>query len=108
MNSHSFGGLMATTSKGSEIEELITKLGLSQLTSEPTNFEPHMNPSCIGLVLTDQPNIILDSGTRASLDSYCHHEIVHCKVNFRIPPPCHLREKFGILIEQTQLLLKGA
>ena len=30
---------------------------------------------------------LLDSGTRASLDSYCHHQIVHCKVNFRIPPP---------------------
>ena len=65
---------------------LITKLGLSQLIFEPTNFEPHKNPSCIDLVVTDQPNIILDSGTRASFDSCCHHQIVHCKVNFRIPP----------------------
>ena len=37
-----------------------SKLGLSQLTSEPTNFEPHNNPSCIDLVVTDQPNIILE------------------------------------------------
>ena len=21
------------------------------------------------------------------LDSYCHHQIIHCKVNIRIPPP---------------------
>ena len=75
-----------TTPEGTEIEELITKLGLSQLISEPTNFEPHKNPSCIDLVITDQPNVILDSGTRASLDSYCPHQIVHCEVNFRIPP----------------------
>ena len=45
------------------------------------------NPSCIDLVITDQPNLILDSGTRVSLDPYCHHQIIYCKVNFRIPPP---------------------
>ena len=82
-----------TTPEGTEIEELITKLGLSQLISEPTTFEPHKNPSCIDLVLTDQPNVILESGTRASLDSYCHQQIVHCNVNFRIPPPLPFERK---------------
>ena len=67
-------------------EKLFTKLGLSQFISEPTNFEPHKNPTCIDLVVTDQPNIILVSGTRISLDIYCHHQIDHCKVNFEIPP----------------------
>ena len=76
-----------TAPEGTKLEEFFTKLGLSQLISEPTNFEPHKNPSCIDLGVTDQPNIILDSGTRVSLDSYCHHQIVHCKVNFRLPPP---------------------
>ena len=66
---------------------------------------PDKNPSCIELVVTDQPNIILDSGPCASLNSYCHYPIVHCKFNFLLN---HLREKFGILIQQTQLLLKGA
>ena len=60
---HTFGGLMATTPEGTKIEELFNKLGLSQLISEPTNFEPHKNPSCIDLIVTDQPKIILDSGT---------------------------------------------
>ena len=108
MHIPSFSGPMTTTPEGTEIEELITTLGLFLLISEPTNFEPHKNPSCIDLVVTDQPNIILDSGTRTSLDSYCRHQIVRCKVNFRIPPPYHLRDKFGILIGQTQLLLKGS
>ena len=97
MPTPSSGGLMATpslwwpdgdsTPEGTQIEELFSKLGLSQLISEPTNFEPHKKPSCIDLVATDQPNIILDSGTRLSLDSHCDHQIVNCKVNFRIPPP---------------------
>ena len=76
-----------TTPEGKEIDDLFTSLGLSQIISEPTNFEPNSNPSCIDLVVTDQPNLILDSGTRASLDSYCHHQLIHCKVNFRIPSP---------------------
>ena len=78
-----------TTDEGTDID----KLGLSQLLSEPTNFEPHKNPSCIDLLVTDQPNIILDSGTRASLDSYCHRQIIHCKVNFRILPPLPYERK---------------
>ena len=76
-----------TTPEGTEIENLFTSLGLSQVICEPTNFEPNKNPSCIDLVITNQPNLILDCGTRASLDSYCHHQIIYCKVNFRIPPP---------------------
>ena len=52
-----------TTPEGVEIDELFTKLSLSQIMSEPTNFEPRKNPSCIHLITTDQSNIILKSGT---------------------------------------------
>ena len=76
-----------TNEEGRKIDDLFIKLGLFQLISEPTNFEPHRNPSCIDLIITDQPNMILDCGTRASLDSSCHHQLTHCKINFRIPPP---------------------
>ena len=34
-----------TTPEGIEIENLFTSLGLSQIISEPTNFEPNKNPS---------------------------------------------------------------
>ena len=90
MHIHSCGD---TTHEGIEIDELFTKLGLFQIISEPTNFEPNKNPSCIDLLVTDQPNMILDSGTRASLDSYCHHQIIHYKVNFKIPPPLPFERK---------------
>ena len=76
-----------TNIEGTEIENLFTSLNLTQIISEPTNFEPGKRPSCIDLIVTDQPNIILDSGTRASLDCHCHHQIIYGKVNFRIPPP---------------------
>ena len=82
-----------TTPEGSALEDLFTLLGLCQLISEPTNFEPHKNPSCIDLIITDQPNLILDSGTRSSLDPYCHHQIIYGKINFRIPPPPPLERK---------------
>ena len=61
---------------------MFTSLGLSQVISEPTNFDPGKKPSCIDLIVTGQPNIILDSGTCASLDPFCHHQIIYCKANF--------------------------
>ena len=85
-HTHSFGGLMEIQLL-MEIKNLLISLGRSQIISEPTHFEPSKNPSCIDLIITDQPNLILDSGTQASLDSFCHHQIIYCKVNFRIPPP---------------------
>ena len=76
-----------TAAEGKEIENHLSSLGLTQLISEPTNFEPNKTPSCPDLIITDQPNLVLDSGTRASLDSLCHRQIIYCKVNFNIPPP---------------------
>ena len=81
------------TPEGREIEDMFASLGLSQLISEPTNFEPGKNPSCIDLIVTDQPNIVLDRGTRSSIDPFCHHQIIYCKVNFRIPPPLPFERK---------------
>ena len=76
-----------TTPEGKKIDEMFFELNLSQVISEPTNFTPGKNPSCIDLLVTDQPNLILNSGTRPSLDPKCHHQIIHGKINFKIPPP---------------------
>ena len=82
-----------TNLESREIEDLFFSLNLSQIISEPTNFEPGKKPSCIDLVVTDQPNLVLDSGTRVSLDYNCHHQIIHCKENCRIPPPPRFERK---------------
>ena len=76
-----------TNAEGSEIEQLTSRLGLHQLIHEPTNFEPNKNPSCIDLIFTDQPNLVIDSGTRPTLDNFCHHQITYCRMNFQLPPP---------------------
>ena len=75
------------TPEGNELENLFSTLGLYQIIKEPTNFQPNCTPSCIDLVVTDQPNLIIDCGTRPSLDHNCHHQIIHCKINFNLPPP---------------------
>ena len=76
-----------TNSEGEKIEEMFSSLNLTQLISEPTNFTPGKRPSCIDLIATDQPNLVLNSGTRPSLDPSCHHQIIHCKISYKIPPP---------------------
>ena len=78
-----------TNAEETEIDELMSSLGLTQLISEPTNFEPHKNPSCIDLIFTEQPNMVLENGTRASLDVVCHHQIIYWRVNLTpiSPPP---------------------
>ena len=76
-----------TNVEGSEMEELFNSLNLTQLISEPTNFTPHCHPSCIDLILTDCPNLAINYGVRPSLDPKCHHQIIHCKVNVKTPPP---------------------
>ena len=76
-----------STREGDRIEDLTTFLGLSQLITEPTNFEPHKHPSCIDLIFTDQPNLVLESRTRTSLDPFCHHQMTHCRFNLKIQPP---------------------
>ena len=51
------------------------------------------NPSCIDLIFTDQHNFVLESGTRASLDVVCHHQIIYCRVNLKpISPPPYERK----------------
>ena len=62
----SFGGTIQLLK---EIVYLLSSLG-HQVISEPTNFEPNKNPSCIDLVKTDQSNLILDCRTRPSLDPF--------------------------------------
>ena len=66
-----------TTPEGQELEDLFSTLNMTQIIQEPTNFTPNKRPTCIDLIFTDQPNFVLNSGTRPSLDSKCHHNIIH-------------------------------
>ena len=41
------------------------------------------------MIFTDQPNLVVNCGIHASLNSKCHHGITHYKLNLNIayPPP---------------------
>ena len=81
-------------------------LGLSQLIKDPTNFEPNKNPSCIDLIFTDQPNLVLENGTRSSLDSFCHHQITYCRFNFKMPPPPPFKRKIWLYDDANVTMIK--
>ena len=94
MHIRNYGGPMVIQiTKAQKLKNFSLNSVYLRVISEPTNFEPNKTPSCIDLIVTDQPNIILDSGTRASLDSNCHHQIIFCKVNFKIHPPLPFERK---------------
>ena len=77
-----------TNAEGLKLDNLFSNLNLTQIISEPTHFmRDDCKPSCIDLIITDQPNLVLDSGVRGSLDPAVKHQIVFCKINFKLPPP---------------------
>ena len=45
--------------------------------------------SCIHLIFTSQPNLVIESGVHPSLHQNCHHQIIYAKFNLQIfyPPP---------------------
>ena len=104
MDIHNYGG--DSTPGGISIEDLTTMLGLTRLIKESTNFEPNKKPSCIDLVFTDQPNIVVESGTRTSLDPYCHYQITYCRFNFKIPPPPPFERKNYLYDEANVNLIR--
>ena len=40
--------------------------------------------SCINLIFTNQPSLVIDSGVHPSLHTNCHYQIVYCKLNLNI------------------------
>ena len=78
-----------SSNEGTQLDMLFSELGLSQMIIEPTHFLEHCKPSCIDLIICDQPNLVIESGVRPSLDQACKHQITFCRLSiktFRILP----------------------
>ena len=71
-----------------QLDALNSSYGLQQLVNEPTHILPSSS-SCIDIIFTDQPSLVVNSGTHTSLHADCHHQITYCKLNLQIefPPP---------------------
>ena len=94
--------------KGKRFEPLVSDLGLHQLIRELTHLMSD-HKSCIDLILTDQPNIFIDSGVHPSLHELCHHQIVYGRLSSNCPtlPPPPLLGEFGAMIGLTLMLFAG-
>ena len=73
-----------TNDIGVKLDDLMKSYNFTQLINGPTNLEPNKTPSCIDLIFTDQSNLILESGTNASLFSTCHHQIIDLDVDQQV------------------------
>ena len=62
-----------TTYEGSKIDVITSQFGLKQLIQEPTHILTDSS-SCIDLIFTSQPNLVMESGVRPSLHQNCHHQ----------------------------------
>ena len=71
------------TRESIEIETLASFYELSQLNSGPAHILQNSS-SCIGLIFTNQPNFVTDSGVHPSLHPNCHHHVVFSKLSLKI------------------------
>ena len=83
------GGQMVTPTQ--KVLHSITFFPLFNL-CEPTNFEENKSPSCIDLIISDQPNVVMESGLRPSPDNVCKHQMTFCNLNLHLPPPVYSRK----------------
>ena len=71
-----------SASEGTQVDSLTTSYGLSQIISDPTHILPNSS-SCIGLIFTNQPNLVTESGVHPSFHPKCHHQIVFANLNLK-------------------------
>ena len=77
-----------TTYEGSKIDGVTSQFGLQQKIKETTHISGDSS-SCIDLIFTTPPNLVMESGVHSSLHSNCHQHTTFAKFNLKIhyPPP---------------------
>ena len=70
------------------IDAVTSNYGLHQLIQEPTHIL-NSSSSCIDIIFTSQPSLMMESGVHSSLHPNCHHQEVFAKFNLSVlyPPP---------------------
>ena len=75
-----------TTTEGTHLEALTPLHKFGQLISQPIHILSNSS-SCIDLIFTNQPNLVVNCGTHFTLNAKCHHQITYCKLNLSIKFP---------------------
>ena len=87
-----------------ENKTITKQYGLHQVIEEPTHILDNSS-TCIDLIFTSQPNLIIESGVHPSLHPNCHHQIVYAKFNLLIHfPPPYSREVWHYKDANTELI----
>ena len=80
-----------TTYEGKKRESLTSQCGFKQVISDPSHIL-ETSSSCIDLIFTSQPNLVMNSDVHSSLHLNCHHQIIHAKFNFKFSIHLHMNE----------------
>ena len=98
---------------GAKLDNLTSQYGLIQLLKEPTHISDNYR-SCIDLILTSQPDLVVDFGMHPSLHENCHHQIIYSKMDLKIFYPLpyertvwHYQQADTQLIERSSENLIG-
>ena len=75
-----------TKTEGSKIANLISQYGLKQIINQRTHILNN-SFSCIDLLSTSQPNLVIESGVHLTLHSNCHHQIIYARFYLKIYYP---------------------
>ena len=70
----------STTNESTKLNSLVSTHDFHQLISYPTHILPDLL-SCIDIMFTDQPILVVDSGILPTLHENHHHQITYCKFN---------------------------
>ena len=74
--------------EGNAINNIKSQFGLYEVIKEPAHIL-NISSSCIDLIFTSLPNLIIDLGIHSSLHPNCYHQKVYAKFNLEITcPPC--------------------
>ena len=81
-----------TNSTGQEIDSLTSSARYKQIIDKPTHVINN-SMSCIDLIFCTNKNVISNYGVDVSMFKKCHHNIIHGKIDIRVPlPPVYVRE----------------
>ena len=92
--------------EGSQIDALISQFGLQQLIKEPTHILRNSS-SCIDLIFTSHPNLVMEFWVHPFFHSNCNHRITYAKFNLKIHyPPTYERETWDYQEANTNQIKK--
>ena len=94
-----------TTTEGTHLEALTSFHNFHQLVSDPIHLLPHSN-ACIDLIFTDRPILVVNCGTKSSLNSNAIFRLHIVNLISILNIPVHMNGWLGITKKHTLITSK--